>query len=278
MSENHIRQALRLHFLYAETYSFPKEWSFQESMTPYSMIRYIVKGAAQFVIDETIYHLEENDIIYIPQGSTLCCDALTDEFSFMSIRFTASLPIPGSEGRPEMLGMDSKVKCTDPQIKQYFQSIINEKNANNRGKQYTLRGYLELIVGYIISASDASLAKPDKPKNMKLDNKNDNRVEIVLAHMLNHYKENITIEEMSRMVNLSSASLRRLFKRHTGKSPSDFLIELKMVVAAKRILETDERISDIAYEVGIKDPNYFSRIFKKYYRVTPVSYRQLARE
>jgi len=76
------------------------------------------------------------------------------------------------------------------------------------------------------------------------------------------------------MSNMSTATLRRLFKKHTGKTPSEFLLELRMAVAAKKIVETDERISDIAYRVGIQDPNYFTRIFKKNFGVTPYTYRE----
>ncbi|KIL41966.1 hypothetical protein SD70_03615 [Gordoniibacillus kamchatkensis] len=278
MSENDIFHALRLNYLYAERYSFPKEWNYYESIIPYSMIRYIEKGNAKFIIDDTTYHLGKDDIVYIPQGSTLFCEALTDDFTFMSIRFTATLALIDSEIWSELFGFDTKVKCTEPQIKSHFQSIIREKDSTNRGKHYTLRGYLELIVGHLISSSEAFTVRSDKPRKVKFDNKTDSRVEVVLAYMLDNYKENISIEKMGRMVNVSASSLRRLFKQHTGKSPSDYLIELRMVVAAKKILETDERISDIAYQVGIEDPNYFSRVFRKHFGVTPFSYRQLARE
>lgn len=278
MPENDIQQALRLNYLYAEKYSFPKGWNFHESMIPYSMIRFIEKGKAIFMIDENTYQLDKNDMVYIPQGSALSCQALTDDFSFMSIRFTATFPLIDSEVWSEILGFDTKLTCTDPQINYYFHSIIREKDSTSRGKHYTLRGYLELIVGYLISSSEAFSVKPNKQKIMKFDRKVDNRVEIILDYMLNNYKATISIEEMCKMVSLSASSFRRLFKQHTGKSPSDFIIDLKMAVAAKKILETDERISDIAYQVGIEDPNYFSRVFKKHFGVTPFSYRQLARE
>lgn len=278
MTDNSLLMALRLNYLYAEKYSFPKKWTYYETMFPYSMIRFIHKGKAKFIIDEMTYEVEQDELIYIPQGSTLFCEALSDEFTFTSVRFTAAFPLQDSTIWSEILGFDTKVKCDDPQIGRYFEWMVKEKNAPSRGKNFLLRGYLELIVGYMVNQSEASPNRTRKPKKLKTDSKNDNRVEIVLDYMINHYHSNISIEEMSKMVHISSSSLRRLFKRHTGKSPSEFLIELKMVVAAKKILETDERISDIAYMVGIEDPNYFSRLFKKHFGVSPHSYRQLARD
>ncbi|RAV18719.1 AraC family transcriptional regulator [Paenibacillus contaminans] len=279
MSDQGLLQAIRLNFLYAEKYVFPKTWSYYETAIPYSMIRFIQKGKATFVIDETAYQLEENDIVYIPQGSKLVCEAQTDDFTFISIRFTAAVPLRDREVWSEILGFDTKVSCDDPQVNDYFQCIVKEKNAASKGKYFWLRGYLELIVGYMIDRSGAGQPeRAQKPITVKADNKHDNRVQIVLDYMMNNFSKNISIEEMSAMVHISSSSLRRLFKLHTGKSPSEFLTELKMVVAARKILETDERISDIAYHVGIEDPNYFSRMFKKHFGVTPFAYRQLARD
>ncbi|MVP00634.1 AraC family transcriptional regulator [Paenibacillus lutrae] len=278
MSVNNLLQAFRLNFVYAEKYSFPNTWSYYEASIPYSMIRFIQKGRGRFQIDETLYELEEDDIVYIPQGSALSCEASTDDFTFISIRFTAAFPLTDREIWSEILGFDAKVKCHDVQVKYYFNCIIREKGSVSRGKYFMLRGYLELIVGYLLDSSEAFLERPNTTRTIKADNNPDNRVEIVMDYIMNHFDKNIRIEDLGKRVQISSSSLRRLFKQHTGKSPSEFIIELKMVVAAKKILESDERISDIAYQVGIEDPNYFSRIFKKHYGVTPYSYRQLARK
>ena len=50
-----------------------------------------------------------------------------------------------------------------------------------------------------------------------------------------------------------------------------------MTVAARRILETDDRISEVCRHVGIEDANYFTKIFKKYFRVSPHIYRKISR-
>lgn len=279
MADNVLLQTLRLNYIYSEKYAFPKGWSYYESSIPYSMIRYIEKGKASFTIDDTLYQLEADDIIYIPEGCRLECEALTDDFTFISIRFSAAFSLSDSDFWSSIMGYDTKIKCTDPLIKQFFDSIIQEKDSSKRGKFLLLRGYLEIILGYVINSSDTAFNRADKPKPIKQDSSNNgNRAQIVVDYMIHHFDKSISIEEMSKMANMSSATLRRLFKQHTGKSPSEFLIELKMTVAARKILETDERISDIAYMVGIEDPNYFSRVFKKHYGATPHSYRQLARD
>ncbi|MFX3631494.1 MAG: AraC family transcriptional regulator [Candidatus Pristimantibacillus sp.] len=278
MTINSLLEVLKLNFLYAEKFYFPKNWNYYESTIPYSMIRFIEKGSANFVIDDTNYVLEANDIIYIPQGSMLQCEALKDDFTFISIRFTAAFPSSDNDMWSKIMGYDMKIKCDDDQIKHFFNCIIKEKDASGNGKTLILRGYLELILGYLMNSSESSIDRTSKPRSIKTDNKNDKRIQIVLDYMVDNYATNMNIEEMSKMVNISSTTFRRLFRQHTGKSPSEFLIELKMAVSAKKILETDDRISDIAYLVGIDDPNYFSRVFKKHFGVTPYAYRKLAKD
>ncbi|OUS68928.1 hypothetical protein B1748_32545 [Paenibacillus sp. MY03] len=278
MADQSVLQTLRLNYLFSEQYSFPINWTYFESTIPYAMIRLIRKGNATFVIDDTVYQLQKDDIIYIPQGCKLQCEAHTDDFTFISIRFTAAFPSSDIDMWSKLVGYDMKTQCQDPQIIYYFNCIIRERDSSKLGKFLLLRGYLELILAYLIDSSDGSAPeRTAKPRTVNTDNKNDNRAQFIVDYMINHYDTALNIEELARMVNVSSTTLRRLFKQHTGKTPSEFLLDLKMMVAAKKIVETNERISDIAYMVGIHDPNYFTRIFKKNFGVTPYTYRERVR-
>ncbi|MFC5704160.1 helix-turn-helix domain-containing protein [Cohnella faecalis] len=275
MADQSVLQTLRLNYLFSERYSFPVNWKYFESTIPYAMIRLICKGQATFVIDDRVYRLEKDDVVYIPQGCKLACEAHSDDFTFISIRFTAAFPSSDIDMWSKLVGYDMKIQCKDPQILYYFNCIIREKDSSKQGKFLLLRGYLELILAYLIDSSEQSGTPTIRtPRSVPQENKSNNRVQWIADYMISHYDKSLSIEELSKMANMSSATLRRLFKQHTGKTPSDFLLELRMAVAAKRIVETDERISDIAYKVGIQDPNYFTRVFKKNFGVTPYTYRE----
>ena len=96
--------------------------------------------------------------------------------------------------------------------------------------------------------------------------------------MIAHSNEKYDSENLSEMANMSSSSLRRLFKEHTGRSPGDFLREIRMATAARKLLTSDDRISSIAYDIGFEDPNYFTRKFKEQFGISPQQYRKNARE
>jgi AraC-like DNA-binding protein len=74
-------------------------------------------------------------------------------------------------------------------------------------------------------------------------------------------------------LNLSANYFGDLIKKETGKSAHDF-IQLKLIDAAKeRIFDTSKSLSEIAYELGFKYPQHFSRVFKQHVGLTPQEYR-----
>ena len=98
-----------------------------------------------------------------------------------------------------------------------------------------------------------------------------------MDYLVAHPAEPFDSEFLARMADMSPSSLRRLFKEHTGKSPGAFVKDLRMPTAARRLLVTNQRISAIAYELGFDDPNYFARIFKSVFGVSPQEYRAASR-
>lgn len=103
---------------------------------------------------------------------------------------------------------------------------------------------------------------------------NDARITVLVDYMITHPMERISIKHMCDMLEMSESSLRRLFKTQTGKSPKEFVHEMKMVTAARQILVSNARISEIAYELGFESANYFARCFKKAYGMPPYEYRK----
>ena len=82
---------IRFTFLYIEFYSMGRTWVYPESVIPYSIFRYIEKGKAELCIDGEEIIVEENQIVYIPQGCKMSCRALGESFEFYSLRFTTSV-------------------------------------------------------------------------------------------------------------------------------------------------------------------------------------------
>jgi AraC family transcriptional activator of pobA len=82
-----------------------------------------------------------------------------------------------------------------------------------------------------------------------------------------------SIPTSSKELNLSPNYFGDLIKKETGKSAHEF-IQLKLIdVAKEKIFDRKKALSEIAYELGFKYPQHFTRVFKQSVGVTPLEYR-----
>lgn len=96
-----------------------------------------------------------------------------------------------------------------------------------------------------------------------------------LAYIREHYAEKITIDQLADSARLSSSHFFAVFKNALGVSPIAYLRNYRLTMAADLILNSDMTITEIADVVGINDPIYFNKIFRKAYQMSPTRYRQL---
>ena len=90
-----------------------------------------------------------------------------------------------------------------------------------------------------------------------------------------HYKDALTLEKVSGVVDLNASYLSALFKKETGKTFLEYLTKVRMDKAKEMLKETNETISAICQEVGYSDTNYFVKCFQKYTGLKPNQYRKV---
>jgi AraC family transcriptional activator of pobA len=76
-------------------------------------------------------------------------------------------------------------------------------------------------------------------------------------------------------LNLSANYFGDLIKKETGKSAQEYIQAKLIDVAKDRIFDASKSVSEIAYELGFKYPQHFSRLFKQRVGYTPNEYRML---
>ena len=82
-----------------------------------------------------------------------------------------------------------------------------------------------------------------------------------------------SVRYMADKLCLSANYFGDMFKKETGKSPQEYIQEKVIERAKERIADTNETISQIAYELGFQYPQHFCRLFKKRMGCTPNAYR-----
>ena len=89
-----------------------------------------------------------------------------------------------------------------------------------------------------------------------------------------HMKEEMQVADIAGMVNMSSSYFSHVFKKEEGISFVEYVYRVRMEHARYLLESSDMKINEIADEVGIFNPNYFSTQFKKSVGQSPLEYRQ----
>ncbi len=99
-------------------------------------------------------------------------------------------------------------------------------------------------------------------------------IHTIQSYITQHCAEDLSLEQLAGMVYLSPSYLSRLFKRETGENISSYVQNARIEQAKILLRTTSLKTYEVAERVGIADPVYFSRIFKKITGVKPKDFRQ----
>lgn len=100
------------------------------------------------------------------------------------------------------------------------------------------------------------------------------RLRTVFNFVREHFKRQITLDEIAEKSSLTPPSFARYFKKNTGKTFTQFVNEYRLVHAIKLLAEEPISITDICYECGFNNFSHFNKLFKEYTGKSPSEYRK----
>lgn len=103
---------------------------------------------------------------------------------------------------------------------------------------------------------------------------NSKRIERVYNYIKDNYSEKIKIDQAASVINMTAISFSRLIKQRTGKTFTEFVNDLRLGYATRKLIETSDRISEICFDCGFNNISNFNRVFKKKYNCTPKEFRE----
>ncbi|MBI1842420.1 MAG: helix-turn-helix domain-containing protein [Verrucomicrobia bacterium] len=100
------------------------------------------------------------------------------------------------------------------------------------------------------------------------------RIGEAISHLESHYAEEIDVDRLATIAHMSKRSFIRAFQSAMGNSPIAYLIQTRLNRASEALRQSDQSITEIAFQVGFTDSNYFTRQFTKNFGVSPRLYRR----
>lgn len=98
--------------------------------------------------------------------------------------------------------------------------------------------------------------------------------ELVIVNLETNFAESVSLDELTGIAGMPKRSFQRTFQLATGSTPIDYLIQVRINRAARSLCDSRESVTNIAFDVGFSDSNYFSRQFRKLMGVSPRDYRR----
>lgn len=115
------------------------------------------------------------------------------------------------------------------------------------------------MIPILLGAENKTCAAPEKTQP---------RIPEAIGIIHQHFREKIVIPRLAREIGMSESSFTRHFKTATGETPVEYMLKLRLQDAADKICN-GMAVSEAAFSAGFSDSNYFSRVFKKKYGVSP---------
>ncbi|MVX63334.1 response regulator [Clostridium chromiireducens] len=131
---------------------------------------------------------------------------------------------------------------------------------------------------YIDDVND-KLLKDQYTINVKENkSRNTNKIKMKLFEDVKNYireniEEELELEKVANNFGLSVYYFSRTFKEVTGVNFSDYVNKCRIDIAKELLLSGEMNVKEVCYKVGYNDPNYFSKVFKKYEGVSPVNFK-----
>ncbi|MDF7799054.1 helix-turn-helix domain-containing protein [Pontiellaceae bacterium B1224] len=149
-------------------------------------------------------------------------------------------------------------------IYELVQDLTREAEQRNPGYRVMAKG---LFMQLAVSLSRAySSAQTEESLDLL-------RVGDAIAHIETNYADKITLDTLAKKSHLSNRQFTRVFEKCIGRPPIAHLMFVRCRKAAELLINTDRTITDIAFDCGFSDSNYFTRCFRKSMNKTPKQYR-----
>lgn len=114
-----------------------------------------------------------------------------------------------------------------------------------------------------------------KPRSRGAD---EERIYEALQYIQAHFKEELSLADLSSALNISKSECCRCFQRNLRMTPFEYLMMYRINRAAQILEKTGKTVTEIALETGFHSNSYFCKLFKRYMNCTPVEYRKEKRK
>lgn len=224
----------------------------------------ILDGKGILQIDNEIYHLQKGDTIFILPGTKIYLEA--DEYTPWTLAWSAFSGEESGSYLKRTVYADSPVwTCPDPdgQLALYTRHLVAvfEREAS---RPMEITGALLQLLSFLVPSPKASIRRKDiKQYHLGRAKK----------YLEENYCYDIRIQDISHQLGIDRSYVYRLFVELEHKSPSDYLLDIRMEKAKEMLADEKTSVAEAAYSCGFTDPESLTYHFLQDLKMTPEDYK-----
>jgi len=247
-------------------YANASYYTHREDMNSYLMI-YTLSGCGQLIYEGIGYELKPDSVVAFDCEKPHFYHTQSDEpWEFLYCHYNGT----AAQLYNNLLNDKNLSIClftNDPTIVNLLTLMQDLVKTHHHNKEVKLCEHLTSLITQLILTKKITT---DIKKQMYYTND----INSVIKFIQTHYNQKLSTNDLSSLVALSQYHFIRIFKRHIGQSPYEYLITFRINQSKTLLKETQESVAIISELVGFGDVNNYIRYFKKLVGLTPGVYRK----
>ena len=230
---------------------------------------FIVSGRGQFLIQNQVFPVGVNNLVIINPNVAHTEDSLNAqplEYIVLGIEGIELATTENSNGQFCILDHLESVEFSS-----CLRNILREMELKNTGYEDICQAYMEILIIRLMRTT--SLSVQSGPQTVS----GNRQCAFVRRYIDLHFKEPLTLEQLSGEAHMNKYYLSHAFKREYGVSPINYMISRRIEESKYLLAETDLSLSHIAQLLGFSSLSYFSQVFRRTQDISPMEYRQSTR-
>lgn len=237
---------------------------------------YLVNGECTTFIDHNIYKFNKGDIVIVPAGTIHKTDYTGEG---MHERIVIGFRTTFIDWINNIIGEDALGECLSAGIvsipekrRAYVAGIIDKLLFESAGQDPLSYGFIFVgLIELLLFITRCQRYEANVIKEFDIDNCT---IQEIATYIYEHYQEKLSLEDTAKRFNLSRSYLSKKFKSATGFGFKEYIVNVRIQNACHLLLNTSKSITDIAFECGFNDSNYFGDAFRRVKGISPNKYRK----
>lgn len=232
---------------------------------PAFLFQYTLSGSGTLRAEEGVYKADAGKGFFLqfPGDECYCFDETNDEgpWQFLYVLISGEGVLPYYRYYVRRCGKIAALSRTHPAVQKLFDLYAMARGGHIRTAFSAGREAFSFLC--LLCGGEEETGRTYSPL-----------VESAAAHMERGFEDELTLSSLAEALGVSQSHLSREFLRETGEQPVRFLTKLRLQKAIELLNTTDMRLQEISKACGFAESNYFSKVFRKYMKVSPGRFRR----